>query len=84
MARLILDAADGERSPTRLMAGTDAAPVVTVEIFVEEHQVLEMRIVRVEIAIAVHGPATGFVREKNCREPALQFERNFAQREQAT
>jgi len=42
--RSVLEAADGERGPAGLMAGADAAAVVAVEIFVEEHEILEMRI----------------------------------------
>src|SRR5207244_12159720 len=44
LARLVLDAAEHERGPPGLMAGPDAAAVVSVEILVKQHQVLPMGI----------------------------------------
>ena len=64
-AGALLEATDGKCRPTSLVIGTDTAAGVAVEIFVEEHEVAEVRIVLVALDIAVDGATPIFVGEED-------------------
>src|SRR5262245_57272195 len=76
----VLDAAKRQRGPAGLMARTDAAARLAVEIFVEENQILPMRIGGVSlVATMARAPAVGAPQEDG-REPALDLARHLLQR----
>jgi hypothetical protein len=75
----IFKVADGERGPAGLVAGPDAAAVVAVEIFVEEHEIAEMRVASVARAPAVHGAPAAGAGEKDRPEAAGDLMGGIAQ-----
>ena len=65
-ASALFEAADGKCRPTRLVIGADPTATVSVEVFVEEHELAEMRIVLVALGITVQGATPIFVGEEDC------------------
>lgn len=53
----IIEARDYQAGPTRLMAGAEAASVLTVKIFIEEQQIPPMRIIAEAAVIAMTRPS---------------------------
>jgi hypothetical protein len=60
------------------MAGPDSAPRVTVEVFVEQHEVAPVRVVRVRRLVAVARSATVVVRKEEARQPCRKLRRDAA------
>src|SRR4051812_27431061 len=61
------------------MARADAAAVLTVEILVEEHQVLEMWIFGVAAVVAVTRAFAVRARQKDARQPPCELRRDLLQ-----
>src|SRR2546425_12166677 len=75
----LLEQLGDQRGPARLVAGADAGTVVAVKVFVEEDQVLPVR-----VALELFGPAvdrapTLGVAQEDAREPARELRGNLPQ-----
>ena len=75
------ETANGKCCPPGLVIRADSAPVVAVEVFVEKHELAEMRIVLVGLAIAVHGSTPILVGEEDGPEAALKLSRRSLERD---
>src|SRR6266581_1234225 len=62
-----------QRSPSRLMAGTNAGAVVTVEIFVKQYEVTPVGVLLKRLRPAVDGPAPVRIRQEETRQPTRQL-----------
>ena len=62
-----------QRRPAGLMAGADAAAVVAVKVFMEQHEIAPMRIAGEPRIVRVARTATVGVRQKQRRQPAGDF-----------
>ena len=62
-----------EAGPTGLVRGADATAGVAVEILVEKHEVLEVRVAGKLGMVFQHGAFAGFVLEEYFREAAREF-----------
>src|SRR5512135_988635 len=79
LCRQVLDVPDGEGRPPRLMAGPEAPARVAVEIFMEQHEIVPVRISRVAAVVAVAGPASAGIRKEDPRQPGAQLLSDFLQ-----
>ena len=71
-----LDQVRGERGPPGLVARAEAAPVVAVEVLVEQHEVLEARIARRSARLAPwHGRRPCASGRNSVHEPPLELRR---------
>ena len=64
--------------PAGLMGRADAAPVVTVEVLVEQDAVAKMGIASSRLMMLEDRTAPGFILQENARQAASQFVRDFA------
>ena len=69
LAALLHELGDDTR-PTRLMAGADSRTGISVEVFVEEHQVTPVRVGLELFEISEHWPAALVVLEEDARHAA--------------
>src|SRR6266571_3856553 len=67
--------------PAGLMAGTDAAPAITVEVLVERDVIAPVRIVLKGHVGAKYSSATLLITQKDVREPPREFLRHLPQRQ---
>src|SRR5712691_6764504 len=63
------------------MTRTQAATGFAVEVFVEQNQVPPVRITRVFLALAMAGPSSFVIRQKDASEPAREFVGHFLERQ---
>src|ERR1041385_5355407 len=81
LARHELETARAEGGPTGLMARTDTAAVVSVEVLAEEHQISESGIFCVPSLFAMARTRTVLSRQEDPREPSSELGGDLAQRE---
>jgi hypothetical protein len=77
----VLQAAHRERGPPGLVARPHAPSVVAIEVLVEQHQLLPVRVRRVPRLVTVTGPSSCGVGEEQAGKPGLQLQRDFLQRQ---
>src|SRR5260370_127952 len=63
------------------MAGPQAAPGFTVEVFIKQNEVTPMRVAGVLVDLAVTWAFATFVRQKNTGKPERKFVRHFLERQ---
>src|SRR5205085_638789 len=80
----VVEAAGDERSPAGLMRCAEAAARLAVKVFVEEDEFAPVRIVGEACVVALPSRAALVVWDEDAREPAIQFLRDFGERQHAT
>src|SRR5688572_28539027 len=72
-----LETAHDQRRPPRLVARADAAAIVAVEVFAEQHQILEVRILGIATLAAVTRAGTVRARQEQAREALRELARHL-------